>query len=68
MWQISNGYQPFYMEGIKYDVGLALAIQGGKREKFIDGTPVKYSNLYTGNYFNDSIFFLEERLIIIFFN
>ena len=53
MWQISSGYQPFYMEGIKYDVGLALAIQGGKREKIINGTPIKYSNLYSGNYFNN---------------
>jgi len=50
MWQISSGYQPFqlfYPEGIKYDLRLALAIQGGEREKIIDGTPIEYSNLYT---------------------
>ncbi|RIA79785.1 hypothetical protein C1645_839926 [Glomus cerebriforme] len=33
MWQISSGYRPFYPEGMKYDVCLALEIQEGKREK-----------------------------------
>jgi serine/threonine protein kinase len=47
MWQISSGYRPFYPESEKYDIGLALAIQGGKREKVIDGTPIEYSKLYT---------------------
>ena len=45
MWQISSGYQPF--ENIEYDVNLILAIQGGEREKIIDGTPFDYNNLYT---------------------
>jgi len=47
MWQISSGCQPFYPEGKKYDLSLALAIQRGEREKIIDGTPTEYSNLYT---------------------
>ncbi|RIA84877.1 kinase-like domain-containing protein, partial [Glomus cerebriforme] len=38
MWQISKGEE--------YDIGLALAIQGGEREKITDGTPVEFSNLY----------------------
>ncbi|RIA87960.1 hypothetical protein C1645_261622 [Glomus cerebriforme] len=46
MWQISSGYKPFYTE--EYDVSLALEILKGKRENIIDGTPIKYSNLYTG--------------------
>ena len=48
MWQISSGYQPFNAKGMKYDINLALAIKDGEREKIIDGTPIKYSNLYTG--------------------
>ncbi|RIA86054.1 hypothetical protein C1645_829885 [Glomus cerebriforme] len=47
MWQISSGHQPYYAEGINYDISLALAIQGGEREKIIDSTPIEYSNLYT---------------------
>ena len=50
MWQISSGHRPFYADDVKYDIGLALDIQGGEREKIIDGTPIKYSDLYTGNY------------------
>ena len=46
MWLISSGYKPF--NGVDYDVSLGLAIQGGKREEIIDGTPIEYSNLYTG--------------------
>ncbi|GES98825.1 kinase-like domain-containing protein [Rhizophagus clarus] len=47
MWQISSGRRPFYADGVEYDIGLALAIQGGEREKIIDGTPIGYSGLYT---------------------
>ncbi len=46
LWQISSGYQPF--EGMYYDIRLTLDIINGKREKVIDGTPIKYSNLYKG--------------------
>ena len=45
MWQISSGHQPF--EYIEYDANLILAIQGGEREKIIDGTPIEYNDLYT---------------------
>ena len=48
MWQISSGRQPFYAEGVKYDISLILAIQRGEREKIIDDTPIEYHNLYTG--------------------
>ena len=47
MWQISSGRRPFYPEGTKYDLSLALAIHGGEREKIIDGTPTEYGHLYT---------------------
>ncbi|CAI2179428.1 11556_t:CDS:2 [Funneliformis geosporum] len=47
MWLISSGRRPFYVEGTKYDACLALSIQGGEREKIIDGTPTDYSDLYT---------------------
>jgi len=46
MWQISSGYKPFRDEG--YDLSLILTIVGGKREKVINNTPIKYSNLYKG--------------------
>ncbi|EXX59377.1 uncharacterized protein OCT59_014176 [Rhizophagus irregularis] len=44
MWQISSGCKPFYTED--YDATLALGILGGRREKIVEGTPQKYSNLY----------------------
>uniref|UniRef100_U9T883 HCP-like protein n=1 Tax=Rhizophagus irregularis (strain DAOM 181602 / DAOM 197198 / MUCL 43194) TaxID=747089 RepID=U9T883_RHIID len=44
MWQISSGREPFCTED--YDIELALDILRGKREKPINGTPVKYINLY----------------------
>jgi serine/threonine protein kinase len=47
MWLISSGREPFC--SICYDVSLALKIQGGSREEIVYGTPIKYSNLYTGN-------------------
>ncbi|GBC09474.1 hypothetical protein RclHR1_00890010 [Rhizophagus clarus] len=48
MWQISSGYLPFSREPTNYDRRLIfLSIINGKREKVIDGTPVKYNNLYT---------------------
>jgi serine/threonine protein kinase len=48
MWQISSGRQPFYIEGIEYNVTLALAILSGKRESIVDDTPIEYSTLYNG--------------------
>ena len=49
LWQISSGKRPF--DNINYDISLSLAIISGKREKIIDGTPIKYSNLYTGKFY-----------------
>ncbi|CAB4421724.1 unnamed protein product [Rhizophagus irregularis] len=50
MWQISSGYPPFSSKSTKCisnDERLTVSIVNGKREEIIDGTPVKYSNLYT---------------------
>ncbi|RIA92876.1 kinase-like domain-containing protein [Glomus cerebriforme] len=44
LWQISSGHRPFFTE--KYDIDLILDIKQGKRENFVWGTPIKYSNLY----------------------
>jgi heptaprenylglyceryl phosphate synthase len=46
MWQISSGCRPFSDDD--YDAYLIMSILNGKREEIIDGTPVEYSNLYTG--------------------
>ncbi|GBC05285.1 hypothetical protein RclHR1_06150011 [Rhizophagus clarus] len=48
--QISSGYQPFSSKGTNnnYNAGLILSIINGKREEIIDGTPIEYSDLYTG--------------------
>jgi serine/threonine protein kinase len=46
LWQISSGYRPF--RDVDYGPSLMLSILNGKREKNIDGTPIEYSNLYTG--------------------
>jgi serine/threonine protein kinase len=64
LWQISSGYKPFY--GIYYDARLALSILNGRREKIIDGTPTKYSNLYRGNYY--FIYFYVKYIKIIIIN
>jgi serine/threonine protein kinase len=56
MWQISSGCGPF--EDEDYGVSLMLRIVNGKREEIIDGTPVEYSNLYTGN--NYKLFLLKS--------
>src|SRR5688572_13670046 len=63
MWQISSGRRPFYAEGVNYDISLALAIQRGDREKIVDGTPIEYCNLYTGNYITS--FLLIKGLLIV---
>ncbi|POG58010.1 kinase-like domain-containing protein, partial [Rhizophagus irregularis DAOM 181602=DAOM 197198] len=49
MWQISSGYQPFSSKGVNYDLSLILSISNGEREEIIVGTPIEYSNLYSGN-------------------
>jgi len=52
MWQISSGCQPFSVESANYDARLIiLSILNDKREEIIDGTPIKYSNLYNGKMF-----------------
>jgi hypothetical protein len=46
MWQISSGRQPF--DGVDSGISLMLSILNGKREAIINGTPIKYSDLYKG--------------------
>ncbi|PKK60156.1 kinase-like protein [Rhizophagus irregularis] len=43
-WQISSGHGPFHEDD--YGPSLMFSILNGRREEIIDGTPVKYSNLY----------------------
>ena len=64
LWQISSGRRPFYADDVKYDIGLALAIQKGERENIIDGTPVEYSRIYTGNYCIFSSFNTFNRILL----
>ena len=50
-WQLSSGHKPFCTgndNDAQYDASLAIAIENGKREDIVKGTPVEYSNLYTG--------------------
>jgi hypothetical protein len=48
MWQISSGCRPFSENHEYDDPYLYLAIQNGKRENVIEGTPFEYSILYKG--------------------
>ncbi|RGB23722.1 kinase-like domain-containing protein [Rhizophagus diaphanus] len=48
-WFLSSGRRPFS----DYGIHLAMDIVNGKREKIIEGTPIKYSNLYTECWAND---------------
>ncbi|CAB4396348.1 unnamed protein product [Rhizophagus irregularis] len=52
-WLLSSGRRPFCDESIQYDNRLAMNIISGRREKFIEGTPIKYSNLYTACWASD---------------
>jgi serine/threonine protein kinase len=61
MWQISSGRRPFYAEGVEYDIDLVLNILKGKRENFIDGTPIEYSTLCKGNNCNFVFNFLKKN-------
>jgi serine/threonine protein kinase len=50
LWELSSGKQPFYVEGKKYDINLAVKISQGFREKVISDTPEDYVKIYTGIY------------------
>jgi serine/threonine protein kinase len=54
-WLLSSGRKPFYDEGTQYDINLAMDVINGKREDIIEGTPVEYSDIYTGNTFRASL-------------
>ncbi|CAI2173225.1 938_t:CDS:2 [Funneliformis geosporum] len=47
LWEISSGRPPFYVEGVEYDVTLAIDILQGLRERIIPGTPEYYVKIYT---------------------
>ncbi|RGB39550.1 kinase-like domain-containing protein [Rhizophagus diaphanus] len=47
LWEISSGQRPFYAEGKPYDIGLAVEILQGLREKPIPNTPENYIKIYT---------------------
>ncbi|CAI2200336.1 5504_t:CDS:2, partial [Funneliformis geosporum] len=47
LWEISSGRPPFYVEGVEYDITLAIDILQGLRESIIPGTPEFYVNIYT---------------------
>jgi serine/threonine protein kinase len=49
-WELSSGKTPFRSESTALDLVLSI-INDGKREKIIEGTPLKYIDIYTGKYF-----------------
>ncbi len=46
--KISSGRRPFYAKNVEYDLNLIMDIKNGHREEIINGTPIKYSDLYEG--------------------
>ena len=46
LWEISSGNPPFCNE--PYDIGLAMEILQGYREKTVSDTPEDYVKIYTG--------------------
>ena len=47
LWEISSGQPPFYVEGERYDISLALEISQGLREAVVPDTPEDYVKIYT---------------------
>ena len=50
LWEISSGQPPFCNE--PYDIGLAMEILQGRREKVVPNTPEDYVKIYTGKCLN----------------
>ncbi|CAI2186258.1 17159_t:CDS:2 [Funneliformis geosporum] len=48
LWELSSGRPPFYIKGKEYDIGLAIEISQGLRERIIPGSSKDYVNIYTG--------------------
>ena len=59
-WEISSGQIPF--KSCSNDFKVGLLVIGGKRESLIEGTPLKYSEIYEGK----QIYYYQIILIIIF--
>ena len=55
LWEISSGHPPFHTEE-PYDIGLALEISQGLREKSVPDTPDGYAKLYIGKYIKYRLF------------
>ncbi|CAI2179463.1 16561_t:CDS:2 [Funneliformis geosporum] len=49
LWELSSGRPPFYIKGKEYDIGLAIEISQGLRERIIPGSSKDYVNIYTEN-------------------
>ena len=52
LWEISSGQPPFCIE--PYDIGLAMEILQGLREKPIPNTPEGYVEIYTGKCYHSN--------------
>ena len=51
LWEISSGRPPFYKEGGRHDIGLAMKISQGLRETPVPNTPEEYKKIYIGKYY-----------------
>jgi len=60
LWEISSGHPPFYEP---YDIGLALEISQGQREKTVPDTPDEYAKLYIGKYI-----YINNLFVNVYFN
>ena len=47
MWQISSGRQPFF--GTNYLNLILSIVNNNQREEIVNGTPIEYSDLYSGS-------------------
>ena len=61
LWEISSGKPPFYNEGERNDIGLALDISQGLRETPVPNTPEVYKNMYSGNYKHQNLNFICNK-------
>jgi serine/threonine protein kinase len=67
LWEISSGHPPFYNKSKPYDIGLALDILQGVREKSVPNTPESYVKIYTGKYTAIKFKFSHDLQILLLF-